>query len=223
MTLSQDLSVPVIAIDGGAGTGKGTVREILARKLGFAELDSGALYRVVAYLAIQSDINDVGGYVEIARSVSNIKMEKGRIIFGVQDINDRIRTPEVSKRASVVAKVERVRSTLREAQLSMRVPPGLVAEGRDMGEIFVTPYMFFLTASDEVKAERRWKQLRSQGTEVSFERVLAEIKHRDALDANRAVSPMRLQVGALLINTDPLTAEQVAEEIFNRYLQKSKR
>ncbi len=203
--MEQDLSVPVIAIDGPAAVGKGTVARIIAKKLGFHYLDSGAIYRTIALFALQADLKTEEEIV-IATPFLQIRFDAKEVYLNSEKVTKEIRTPEVDSMVAAVGKISRVRAQVRNLQLGMRVTPGLVAEGRDMGEIFDTPYRFFLTATAEERSRRRANQY----PDLPFDRdlVLSAIKKRDSEDETREVSPLRPHPDACLIDTTDIRDPQ---------------
>src|SRR3989338_264609 len=142
---NQDLTIPIITIDGGAGTGKGAVRSIVARELGFHQLDSGALYRSVALISIEKNITKVSELVSVADNLI-FQMKNNKALLRGRDVTTLIRSNQVADRASEISKIKEVRQALLKHELSAHLPPGLVADGRDMGEIFSTPYKFLKRA-----------------------------------------------------------------------------
>ncbi len=213
--IKQDLNIPVIAIDGGAGTGKGAVRSIVARELAYHELDSGTLYRSVALLSLEKDITDSQLLTETA---SNLKYEmRGEKVFLFdKDITKEIRSDRVSKRASEISQMKEVRHALKKHELSMRILPGLVADGRDMHAVFDTPHKFFLVASPEVRARRRVLQFESMGHPANYDDILKEILNRDEVDRTREHSPMIAHAEATIINVDTISAKEVADVIIKK-------
>ena len=211
-------AVPVIALDGESGTGKGTTRSLVAKKLGFHELDSGVLYRLVALLSILEGVRDNIGFVKLAKEMS-VEMTGGQVTLNNQDVTEDIRTPEVDEVVPLVAKVEEVRLALRDVQLNKRILPGLVADGRDMGEIFEGPLVarFFIVTDIEERARRRVEQFRLKGTTLEFEAVLSAMRRRDELDKTRTTSPLVMHPEAVLINTTSIPRDVVAEMVVQRY------
>lgn len=209
----KDLSVPVIAIDGGAATGKGTVRALVGAALGFHQLDSGAVYRVVGYECVRLGMMDTPMFWDDIASTIDISFKGEQVFLRGQDVTEYIRSEEIGKAASKVSQESAVREELMEFQLSMRKHPGLVADGRDQGLIFETPFRFFLTASPEVKAQRRVSQLIARGVVADYSTVLADIITRDEEDTKRKVKPLRPHPEARIIHTDYLSAQAVAEQI----------
>ena len=214
--------VPVITIDGPAGSGKGAVARQLAEMMGYHYLDSGALYRILVYSSQQKHIeeNDTNALVELCQHMSvHFKImsaeENVRTYLNNQDVSDQLRTEECATRASQLATYPQVRSALLEKQLEFRKPPGLVAEGRDMGTIVFpdAKSKVFLTASTHERARRRQKQLMKQGISASLDRLLQEIEARDSRDENRVISPLRPATDAALVDSTNLSIEQVVQRI----------
>ncbi|GGO72874.1 (d)CMP kinase [Bowmanella pacifica] len=217
---------PVITIDGPSGAGKGTISAMLAEKLGWHFLDSGAIYRVLAVASLhhQIDAQDEMGLVPLASSldVSFETQTQGvtRIILEGEDVTDSIRTEEVGAVASQVASLPRVREALLRRQRAFRDEPGLVADGRDMGTVVFpgAQAKIFLTASAEERAMRRYKQLKDKGLDVSIERLLTDIKARDERDTNRSVAPLVPAEDALVLDSTNLSINQVLDNVM-QYVQ----
>jgi 3-phosphoshikimate 1-carboxyvinyltransferase/cytidylate kinase len=210
---------PVIAIDGPSASGKGTVAERVARQLGFHYLDSGALYRTVAWAALNADSN-LENELEI-RDIAlnlNVKFNNG-IWLDQQEIGAALRIETISKAASRVAALPQVRQALLARQRAFRQPPGLVADGRDMGSVVFPDALLkiFLTATPEARAERRYKQLMDKGISASMTTLLQDIRDRDARDSARAVAPLRKCVDAIYLDTTALTIEQVVAQVLAQY------
>ena len=210
----------MLAVDGPSGSGKGTVGLILAKRLGWHFLDSGALYRVLGVAAERAglDIEDSQAMARLARSMT-VTFEAGRdavrVVLDGRDVGDVLRTEEAGRRASVLAAQPAVRAALLDKQRAFRRPPGLVADGRDMGTTVFPDAVLkvFLTASPEARAERRYKQLKDKGFGVTLPRLLDEIRERDARDAGRSVSPLRPAEDAYSLDTTSLSIPQVVERI----------
>ncbi len=215
LVVEQDHSVPVIAIDGQAGAGKGTVRQILCKRTGWNSLDSGALYRIMALLSIQGRKSRVDELVVIARSL-RVRMTADQVFLFNQDVTQDLRGKKVEDLTPIISRIKEVREELRVIQLSMRMPPGLVADGRDMGELFDTPHKFYLSASIEERAKRRWLQRRTVVGDVRYARILEDMRERDRVDLMRRVSPAKPHPEALVIDTDKRSAEQVADIIVKK-------
>jgi cytidylate kinase len=211
---------PVIAIDGPTASGKGTIAQAVARALGFECLDSGALYRVVALLALRRavDLADAARLAALARG-AHPRFEGGRIGLDGEDITDAIRTEEVGRAASRVSAHAAVRDELLQVQRSFRRPPGLVADGRDMGTIVFPDAQLkvFLTASAEVRAQRRYKQLMAKGNSASLSALLQDLRERDERDRTRAVAPLKAAADAIELDASGLTVEEVVARVLGWY------
>ena len=213
---NQDLTIPVITIDGGAGTGKGAVRSIVARELGFHQLDSGALYRSVALISIEKNITKVSELVSVADNLI-FQMKNNKALLRGRDVTTLIRSNQVADRASEISKIKEVRQALLKHELSAHLPPGLVADGRDMGEIFSTPYKFFLVATPEVRARRRVLQFQKLGHPSNYQDILKEILDRDEVDRTRDHSPFVAHSSAKVIDVNNISAQEVANIILTAY------
>ncbi len=210
---------PVIAIDGPSGSGKGTISLTIAQKLNWNYLDSGALYRVLGYIAWTEniDFDDEPALMSKAENL-DIEFKNGIVYLSGAEIGDVIRTEEAGKKASMVAPLRGVREKLLVWQRSRAQMPGLVADGRDMGTV-VFPHAnckIFLTASAQSRAERRFKQLRDKGFDVNIPRLFEEISERDARDANRKVSPLKPAEDAYVLDTTDLSIEDVVATVMAR-------
>jgi cytidylate kinase len=211
----------VIAIDGPVGAGKSTVAKLVARKLGYLYVDTGAMYRAVALKALRlgMDINDpiVMAMLAEATDIQMQQQEDGsvRVFLDGEDVTEAIRMPEVSEASSIVSTHEGVRKVLAERQKSMAELGGVVMEGRDIQTVIApdAEVKIFLTASLEERAKRRWLELQQKGVSVSYEEVLQEVKERDERDKSRAIAPLRKAPDAVEIDTTGMTPEEVAEKI----------
>ncbi|MEO9274850.1 (d)CMP kinase [Marinomonas sp. 5E14-1] len=213
---------PVITIDGPSGAGKGTVSQLIAEKLGWHILDSGALYRLLA-LAVSHhgmSVEDVETLKVLAEhlDIQFQQMEPGKveIILEGETVTQAIRTEEVGNNASKLAAIPEVREGLLLRQRAFSQWPGLVADGRDMGTVVFpsAQVKVFLTASAEERAQRRIQQLQQKGETVNLDELVKTIKERDERDANRAIAPLVSAAGALVIDSTDLSIEQVVEMIF---------
>ena len=214
------VQAPVIAIDGPSGSGKGTVAQRVAAALGFHYLDSGALYRLVALHAIRRrvGISDEGALAELARELP-AGFRDGEIYLGPDRVTDAIRDEVVSRAASEVAKFPAVRQSLMSLQLDFRRAPGLVAEGRDMASVVFpeAALKVYLDASAEVRAERRYKQLKDKGLDANLATLLRDIRQRDARDSSRSVAPLQKSVGAKVLDTTDITIDESVAAVVRWY------
>ena len=209
-------AAPVICIDGPSGAGKGTLSQRLATDLGWHLLDSGALYRVVGFagrLAAVS-LEDSDAVAGIARSLDvDFRPTDGGVSVWLsgEDVTAHLRTEEGGRDASTVAALPAVREALLLRQQELARPPGLIADGRDMGTVVChrAPLKIFLTASAEARAERRFRQLQGMGESVSLARLLTDIQQRDARDQSRTVSPLVPAEDAIIIDSTALSADEV--------------
>jgi cytidylate kinase len=208
------MSVPVIAIDGPSASGKGTIAKRVAQVLGFHYLESGALYRLVALLSLRTGEIDEGKLAAAAESM-DLVFANEKIILEKQDVTEKLRTQECSNRASEVAKLPPVRKALLTRQRTFRQPPGLVADGRDMGTVVFpdAELKVFLTASPEVRAERRYKQLIEKGIGANLRALSRDLEERDARDANRPVAPLVPAPDSQVLDSSALSVEAVVERI----------
>ena len=207
---------PVIAIDGPSASGKGTVASRVAQALGFHALESGALYRLVALASSLAGIaeNDEPGLEKIASGL-DVRFSDGRIILFGQEVTDDLRSETIGNRASSVARLARVRAALLLRQRAFRQPPGLVADGRDMGTVVFADALLkvFLTASVRVRAERRYKQLNDKGIHANLTSLSRDLAARDERDANRAAAPLVPAADAVLLDSSELSVEDVVAQV----------
>jgi cytidylate kinase len=217
-------TIPVLTIDGPSGSGKGTISALVAKRLGWRLLDSGALYRAVGFAAGMAglDLSDVDAVTRCAE-VTKIRFraaEDGgetRVIVNGHDATDELRTETAGAAASAIASMPSVREALVALQLGFRKPPGLVADGRDMGTVIFPDASFkvFLTASAAERAKRRYKQLKEKGLNVTLSGLQREIESRDHRDASRLVAPLRPAADALLVDTTGMAIEEVVAKVFS--------
>ena len=210
---------PVITVDGPSGAGKGTLCMLLAEKLGFHLLDSGAIYRVLALAAIHHgvDTESEDALVPLATHLDVQFIAEGelvKVILEGEDVSGELRKEETGMAASKVAALPRVREALLRRQRAFSAAPGLVADGRDMGTVVFTnaEAKIFLDASAEERANRRLKQLQGKGLDVKFDDLLSEIQERDERDRNRPVAPLRPAEDALVLDSTSMNIEQVVEK-----------
>ena len=218
----SDLVVPVIAIDGPSGSGKGTLCQTLARHFGWHLLDSGALYRLTGMAADRHGIalDDELAVAELAKNldVQFVPGESGEptsVLLEGDDVSGELRTEKTGLLASKVAVLGAVRSALLQRQRDFAQTPGLVADGRDMGTVVFTdaPLKIFLTASAEERAERRYKQLKSKGDNVNLATLLLEIQARDKRDSERELAPLKPAADAIQLDSSGLGIEEVFERV----------
>ena len=213
-------NVNLITIDGPSGSGKGTVCHILAKKLNWHLLDSGALYRILAFAALQEkiDLDDQKRLAELALNLEVSFVSNGvgvDTLLAGENVGDKLRTETVAQAASQVASIQVVRDALLARQKAFCQAPGLIADGRDMGTVVFpdAPVKVFLDASAEERAQRRFNQLQDKGFNVSIAQILSEIKERDFRDRNRAVAPLRPADDALVIDSTSLTIDEVVDQV----------
>ncbi|MBH1513235.1 cytidylate kinase [Stenotrophomonas maltophilia] len=213
---------PVLTIDGPSGAGKGTISRIIARRMGWHYLDSGALYRAVGVAASWADIDtsDASALVRCTFDTHVQFVEQGdamRVMVNGTDATDELRLETTGALASAIAAIPEVRAALKERQRAFRELPGLVADGRDMGTVIFpdASYKVFLTASAEERAQRRHKQLKDKGVSVNFDDLLREIMARDARDAQRTVAPLKPADDAVLIDTTGIGIDDVVARVMD--------
>ena len=214
------VDTPVIAVDGPGGSGKGTITTRLANYLGWHLLDSGALYRLTALAVMKKRVplEDAGALGEVAANLDIHFETKGSEVVSWlegEDVSDRLRHEDTGVMASKIAVIPAVRTALTQRQRRFRQPPGLVADGRDMGTVIFpdAKLKIFLTASAEIRAERRYKQLKEKGESVNLTPLFEEIKARDLRDQSRSVAPLRPADDAVIIDSTELSIDEVFNKI----------
>ena len=214
------MSAPVIAIDGPSASGKGTVAALVAKQLGFAYLDSGAIYRVTAFAALNRgvDLADEAGLAALARGL-DLRFDGVEVYLDGQPVGDAIRTEEAGRAASKIAALPALRAALLELQRGFRKAPGLVTDGRDMGSVVFpdASLKIFLTATAEERAQRRYKQLIEKGFTANLAALVQELRERDARDASRAAAPLRKLADARLLDTTSLGIQQAVDAVLAWY------
>lgn len=217
-------NAPVITIDGPSGSGKGTVAGLLAKQLGWNLLDSGALYRLLAFSARNHgvDLTNEESLKLLAAHLDVQFLAAGdgkpqRIILEGEEVTESIRNEQIGAGASQVAALPAVRDALLQRQRAFRESPGLVADGRDMGTVVFTdaPLKVFLTASAEERANRRYLQLKAKGDDVNLASLIDEIRARDERDTQRTVAPLKPAADAIQLDSTELSIEQVLERILS--------
>ena len=210
--------IPVITVDGPGGAGKGELCLRLSKMYGFTILDSGAIYRVLAYAALKHQVSlaDEPSLVKLAGELrlSFEPRDSGvAVMLDGEDVSRGIRNEETGGAASKIAALPGVRAALLDRQKAFRTAPGLVADGRDMGTVVFpdAPVKIFLDASPEERARRRVKQLESQGKAADYDKILAEIRERDNRDRNRAAAPLKPAPDALLLDSTALSIQEVVD------------
>ncbi len=214
----------VITIDGPSGSGKGTIAGLLAKQLGWNLLDSGALYRLLAFaarnhgvdLTNEEALKLLAAHLDV-QFIAAAAGQGQKIILEGEEVTDAIRNEYVGAGASQVASLPAVREALLQRQRAFREMPGLVADGRDMGTVVFpdAPLKIFLTASAEERAQRRYLQLKAKGDDVNLVSLLDEIQARDERDTQRAVAPLKPAADAIQLDSTELTIEQVLERILS--------
>ncbi len=213
-------SAPIVTIDGPSGSGKGTISRAVAHRAGWHLLDSGALYRLVALAGAEQklELDDVEGHARLAAAMDvrfGTEFDGERVLLGGRDVTEAIRTEAMGQGASRVAAWPAVRHALLERQRAFAEPPGLVADGRDMGTVVFpqAPLKIFLTASPAERARRRYNQLKQKGSGASLSALSREIAERDARDSSRAVAPLVPAADATVIDSTALSIEAVIERV----------
>ena len=218
--------VPVIAIDGPSGSGKGAVASVIAERAGFTLLDSGALYRALGIAAHKAN-TDLTDPREVAYLANSLQIEFGvsgpdSVALNGEDVSREIRTDLGSLMASRVGAIAAARAALHERQLAFRKPPGLVADGRDMGTVVFPDAVLkiFLTATVEERAQRRYKQLIGKGIDAILPDLLRDLKERDERDSQRPVSPLKPAEDAIVLDTTDMTLDEVIDRVWNLVVER---
>src|SRR4030042_4731987 len=219
----------VITIDGPASAGKSTISLLLAKKLGYLYLDTGAMYRAVALSAMRKgvDFNNGAALHEMCRDIDiNFRSidDNYRIYIGAEDISDEIRRPEIDMLSSKISAIKEVRDAMTGLQRRIGRRGGMVAEGRDMGTVVFpdADHKFFLTASPEIRAARRYKERLGRGEYISMEQVETELRKRDEQDKTRLIAPLMPALDAIIIDTTTLGIDGVVKEILERIGKRKK-
>ena len=214
--MNNNSSILNIAIDGPAGSGKSTAAKNLAEALGIEYIDTGAMYRAVAYKAIESGtaLDDDDSVKDMLKN-TEIDFFGGNVYLDGEDVSGKIRQPEISKAASTVSQLAACRSRLAELQRQIASSKSIVMDGRDIGTNVLpnADYKFYVTASPEKRAERRLAELKEKGSEFTFEEVLKDINDRDSKDMNRALNPLKKADDATEIITDDLDIEGTTQKL----------
>lgn len=212
--------IPVLTIDGPSGSGKGTLAQRMAAELGWHYLDSGALYRVLAQAALQTEIDlaDESALAELAATLPvtfDVEADKLTVLLNDQDVSLLIRSEQAGNAASKVAAIPAVRSALLQRQRDFRQLPGLVTDGRDMGTVVFpdAPFKVYLTASAEVRASRRYKQLKEKGIDSNLADLIKEITERDERDQQRDVAPLKPAADAIILDSTALGIDAVFQRV----------
>jgi cytidylate kinase len=217
-------TAPVIAIDGPSASGKGTVARLVSDQLGFHYLESGALYRLVALSSQRQGVaeDDEPRLAELAAGLA-ARFQGDHIYLENQEVTLHLYTEDCAQRASAIARLPSVRTALLERQRGFRTPPGLVADGRDMGTVVFPDAVLkvFLTASVAARAQRRYKQLKEKGFDANLPALSRDLEARDAQDANRAVAPLKPARDAVELDSTDLSIEEVVERIVSWWRERS--
>lgn len=215
-------NILVIAIDGPSGVGKGTLAQFLCCKTGFNLLDSGAIYRSLAFASVKEgiDASNLPGLVNLAENL-DVKFVETAIFYKGEDITASVRTEKTAAVASVVAAIPEVRAALLKRQKNFAQPPGLIADGRDMGTVVFPNAVvkLFLGASAEIRAERRVNQLKSQGVSANIDEITKDIMERDERDRSRKTSPLKPAEDAIEVDTTDMSIDEVCQFALNQLKQ----
>lgn len=214
----------IITIDGPSSSGKSSIGFLFSQKIGFQFIDTGAIYRAGSFMVLNQNI-DPSDHKKLGEVFEKLNIQfktvnnKVRIFLDDQDVSEALHTPEVTKLVPVVAAVFEVRAAAKKIQYQVAQKQNTIMAGRDIGsEIFPdAPLKFFITASPEVRAKRRFEQHKKNGEDTTFEKILEDTKKRDEMDENREASPMRIPGGAVIIDTSDKTIEQTVDELMKNF------
>ncbi|MDK2901128.1 MAG: CMP/dCMP kinase [Thermosediminibacterales bacterium] len=214
-----------IAIDGPAGAGKSTIAKILAEKLGMNYIDTGAMYRAITLKAIENniDFNDVSSLINLVNN-TDIKISNGRIYLDSKDVTDKIRTPLVSQKVSKIAAISEIREKMICLQRELAENGNVIMDGRDIGTVVLpnASLKFFITATVEERAKRRFLELKAKGYDVNYDNIKKEILSRDEQDMKRKISPLKLAEDAIVIDTSNKEIEEIIQEILQQHITRKK-
>ena len=217
-------STYIITIDGTSGSGKTTISKSLAKKLGFSLLDSGKLYRSAGFVYLQSkesfsDSHNIKSVISSITMASNVDTNEFEIFFNNKKIDHLLYSEEVSESASIVSKIPEVRECMMKIQKQCVKGKGLIANGRDMGtEVFPEANLkLYINASLDIRAKRRYEELKSKGEDVNLENIYKSLQKRDESDTNRTISPLRVPDNAEIIDTSGLKPDAIVDKILNLY------
>lgn len=207
-----------IAIDGPAGAGKSSVAKELAKLLNFTYVDTGAMYRALTYKILESGINlnDEEKIANIANN-TNINLIEDRVLLDNKDITEEIRKPYISEKVSYISQISAVREILVNKQRLIASKVDVIMDGRDIATVVLpdAQFKFFLTASIDVRAKRRYEELKSKNINVDYKQILLDIQKRDKVDSERDISPLRVTADSIIIDTSELSIKEVVDKIYN--------
>jgi cytidylate kinase len=210
-----------IAIDGPAGAGKSTIAKILAEKLGMNYIDTGAMYRAITLKAIENniDFNDVSSLINLVNN-TDIKISNSRIYLDSKDVTDKIRTPLVNQKVSKIAAISEIRKKMIYLQKKLAENGNVIMDGRDIGTVVLpnASLKFFITATVEERAKRRFLELKAKGHDVNYDYIKKEILSRDEQDMNRKISPLKPAEDAIVIDTSNKEIEEIIQEILQQHI-----
>lgn len=228
--MQHDANIPVITLDGPGGSGKGSIACWLAERLGWGVLDSGALYRLLAWCYLQQTSlshdqfsEQLASFVDVAQVHFKLRVAKPlQVYYGQQLVDSALRTETCAQHASILAALPKVRSFLLDLQRNLRQSPGLIADGRDMGTVIFpdAQLKIFLTASAEARANRRYLQLQSMGQLADLAQLTAELQQRDMRDQQRALASLKPAADAVLLDSSTLSLPQVQQQVWKLVLER---